>query len=314
MRAQVFVGIDVAKEYLDIVVRPSQAYWRELQDPAGIRALVRRVASLRPALVVLEATGGYEAGVAKSLRFAHIPVAVVNPRQVRDFARASGTLAKTDRLDAGVLALFAERMQPPAQPGKEPGEEELAHLVARRRQVMEMLTAERNRLRHDKGVTRESLEEHVDWLKKEVKRLDAALRKAITLSPHWQALQVLVGVRGIGPVLMATLLAQLSELGTLSRQQIAALAGVAPFNRDSGTLRGKRAIWGGRSALRAALYMATLVAARCNPVIKAFYQRLCEAGKAKKTALVACMRKFLVIMNAMVKHQTTWQEFATQPS
>jgi len=308
MPEPVFVGIDVAKAYLDVAVRPVPEHWREVQSSTGIRALVRRIASLRPALVVLEATGGYEAAVARSLRLAHVPVAVVNPRQVRDFARASGTLAKTDQLDARVLAQFAERMQPPAQPGKDAAEEELARLVARRRQLVGMLSAERNRLRHGEGTARESIQEHVEWLKKEVKRLDAALRKAITLSPRWQAMQVLAGVRGVGPILMATLLAQLSELGTLSRQQIAALAGVAPFNRDSGTLRGTRVIWGGRSALRAALYMATLVATRCNPTIKAFYQRLCQVGKAKKTALVACMRKFLVIMNAMVKHQTTWQE------
>ena len=260
MKTAVFVGVDVSKDFVDVAVRPGGQGWRGDQTPAGLRSVVTRIVRLQPALVVLEATGGYEAPLAKRLRLARLPVAVVNPRQVRDFARAGGTLAKTDRLDAGVLAMFAERMQPPAQPGKEPSEEELGRLVARRRQVVEMLTAERNRLRQRAGVAGDSIREHVEWLKRELKRLDALLPKAIILSPHWQRLQVLVSVKGVGPILLATLLAQLTELGTLTRPQIAALAGVAPFNRDSGRLRGRRAIWGGRGALRATLYMATLVA------------------------------------------------------
>lgn len=304
----IYVGIDVSKDALDVAVSPTGGAWRARQDGPGVRGMVRRVLRLRPALVVLEATGGYERAAVAALHAVGLSVAVVNPRQVRDFARASGRLAKTDRLDAQLLALFAERMQPPPQPAPDPRKAALEELTARRRQLVEGLTAERNRLDRTTGVTRRSVEAHIHWLQDELGRIEAQIQQALAQVPEYrQKEQLLQTVPAVGPVLTMTLIADLPELGTIQGKKIAALAGVAPLNRDSGTLQGKRTVWGGRPTVRAALYMATLVATRHNPVIRAFYQRLCLAGKAKKAALTACMRKFLLILNAIVSHGIPWQ-------
>lgn len=310
-----YVGIDVAQAHLDVAVCPSGEEWRVTHDPDGITALVERLTSLAPALVVLEATGGLEMPLAGELLDAVLPVAVVNPRQVRDFARAMGKLAKTDTLDAQVLARFGEGVKPQPRPLPDAQTQELKALVVRRRQLVEMTTAEKNRLRRATPRLHPQLQEHIDWLRRQSKELDKDLGELIRSSPAWRAKEKLLdSVPGVGPVLCTTLLAQLPELGALSRRQVCALVGVAPFNRDSGTLRGRRTVWGGRSQVRAALYMGTLVASRFNPVIKAFYQRLCAAGKAKKVALTACMRKLLTILNSMLKHRNTWNPELLQPN
>ena len=299
-----YVGIDVAKAHLDIAVRPTGEQWRVTNDDTGIAELVLQMEGLHPSLVVLEATGGYELAVVA----AGIAVAVVNPRQVRDFARATGKLAKTDSLDAQVLAHFAERVQPTPRPLPDAQLQTLSALLARRRQVVEMLVAEKNRWRTAVPVVRRRIERHLAVLKQELRELDDelgyTLRSRSSCSLHTGLSR---SVPGVGPTLTFTLLAELPELGSLDRRQIAALVGVAPLNRDSGSLRGRRTIWGGRAQVRSALYMAALVASRHNPVIQAFYQRLCTAGKAKKVALTACMRKLLTILNAILKHRTPWQ-------
>ena len=302
-----YVGIDVAKAHLDVAEGSTGAIWRVANDEVGIAEALRRLEVLAPALVVLEATGGYEAPVAAALGAAGLPVAVVNPRQVRDFAKSTGKLAKTDTLDARVLALFGERMRPAARPLPDAQAQELSALLTRRRQVVVMLTAEKNRLGRALPRVRPGVAAHVAWLERQVAELNGDLGRTLRESPLWRENEDLLrSTPGVGPVLTLTLVAELPELGSLDRRQIAALVGIAPFNRDSGTLRGKRTVWGGRAPVRAALYMATLVAARFNPVIRAFYQRLLAAGKPKKVALTACMRKLLTILNAMIKHRTPW--------
>jgi len=305
-----FVGIDVSKAQLDVAARPEGQAWAASNDEPGIKDLVRRLQDLQPALVVLEATGGWELAVTGALAAAGLPVVVVNPRQVRDLAKAMGKLAKTDRIDAQILALFAERVRPAPRPLPDAQARELEGLLTRRRQVVEMLTAEKNRLGRSLPRVRVGVEAHITWLERELKELDEELGQTLRESPLWREQENLLrSVPGVGPVLTLTLLADLPELGRLNRKQIAALVGVAPFNRDSGILRGKRTVWGGRAGVRTALYMATLVATRFNPVIRIFYQRLCAAGKAKKVALTACMRKLLTILNAMLKHRSPWQPF-----
>jgi transposase len=304
-----FVGIDVSQTQMEVATRPPTAAWQAPNDPEGIAQAVARLRELAPALVVLEATGSLQVPVAAALGTAGLPVAVVNPRQVRDFARATGKLAKTDRLDAQVLALFAERVRPTPRPLPDAQTQELASLLARRRQLVEMLTAERNRLRTALPPVRSGIQEHVAWLQQRLHELDGILGAAVRASPIWREQDdLLQSVPGVGPVLSCTLVAALPELGTLTRRQIAALVGVAPLNRDSGSLRGRRTVWGGRAQVRRALYMAALAATRFNPVIRAFYQRLLAAGKPKKLALTACMRKLLTILNAMLKHRTPWQQ------
>jgi transposase len=311
-----FVGIDVAKEHLDLAVRPTQETWQVPHDHQGIQGIIPRLQELQPTLVVLEATGGLELPLVAALGVAGLPIAVVNPRQVRDFAKATGRLAKTDRLDAQVLAHFAQAVQPQPRPLPDAQGQELAALLTRRQQLVQMLTAEKNRLGSALSPVRPSLQAHIRWLEQQLSELDRGLRDIIKESPLWRAQDNLIqGVPGIGPVASLTLLADLPQLGTLSRQQISALVGVAPLNRDSGSLRGKRGIWGGRARVRAALYMAALVATRCNPTIRNFYQRLVVAGKAKKVALVACMRKLLTILNSMLKHNRPWDpDLAVQNS
>jgi transposase len=261
-----------------------------------------------PTLVVLEATGGLEIPLTGVLAAAGVPVVVVNPRQVRDFAKATGQLAKTDALDAQTLAHFAEVIRPELRPLPDEQTQALAAILARRRQLVEMLTAEKNRLGSARTPVRTSLRTHIAWLERELNHRDRDLAHAIRESPVWREKDALLqSTPGVGPVVTTTLLANLPELGTLTGKQIAALVGVAPLNRDSGSWRGKRTVWGGRAQIRAVLYMAAIVAARFNPVIRAFYQRLCAAGKAKKVALTACMRKLLIILNAMLKHRTPWR-------
>lgn len=304
------VGIDVSKERLDVAVHPGGKAWSEANSEAGVARLAQRLSSLEPHLVVLEATGGLEEMLLGALGAAHLPVALVNPRRVRLFAQAAGILAKTDRIDAGVIARFAEATKVPASPLPDAEALELGALLGRRRQLMDMLIAEKNRLSAAPVGVRGDIQAHIDFLEKALADSDRRLRDRVQESPIWaERDRLLRTTPGVGPVVSTTLLAELPELGTLSRQEIASLAGVAPFNRDSGKHRGKRSIWGGRSQVRKALYMAALVASRRNPAIKTFYQRLRGAGKPPKVALVACMRKLLTIMNAMLKHGQSWQPY-----
>ncbi len=302
-----FVGIDVSKDRLDVAVRPGGEAWQVFHDPQGINSLTERLRELAPQLVVVEATGGMELALTGELAVAGLPVAVVNPRHVRDFARAGGQLAKTDSLDAHVLAHFAQAMQPKPRELPDASAQELRALVARRRQLVEMSTAEKNRMRIATPRVRPKVQEHVRWLEDSLKELDKDLADSIRSSPMWRTKEKLLrSTPGVGPILSMTLLSGLPELGALNRGEIAALVGVAPFNRDSGTLRGKRKVWGGRGQVRAVLYMSTLSATRFNPVLRDFYQRLCAAGKPKKVAITACMRKLLTILNVMVKHHRHW--------
>jgi transposase len=308
MNTAVFVGIDISQARLDVALRPGVPFSVSHDEP-GIAAVVVQLRELAPTLIVLEATGALETALTSALVEAAFPVVVANPRQIRDFAKAGGHLAKTDRLDAQILAHFAEVMRPTPRPLPDAEVRALAALWARRRQLVEMLTAEKNRWLTAPTTIRKSVRAHITWLEREVARTDADLAEAIQRSPVWREKnQLLRSVPGVGPVLISTLLAHLPELGTLTQKQIAALVGVASFNRDSGTLRGKRTVWGGRAHVRAVLYMNAIVAARFNPVIRTFYQRLCRAGKAKKVALTACMRKLVIILNAMLKHRTPWQQ------
>ena len=303
-----FVGIDVAKATLDVAVRPAGEQWSTSNDEAGIGVLVARLRPLAPTLIVLEATGGFETAVVAAVAAAGLAVVVANPRQVRDFARATGQLAKTDALDAQVLALFAERVRPEPRPLPDAAVQALDALLTRRRQLLEMLVAEQNRLGFAAAAVRRDITQHIHWLQRRLRDVDGDLEQAVRSSPVWRLKEDLLrSVPGVGPVVSRTLLGELPELGTLSHKQIAALVGVAPRARDSGTLRGKRIVWGGRASVRAVLYMAALVATRHNPVIRAFYQRLRTAGKPAKVALVACMRKLLAILNAILRTATPWR-------
>ena len=304
-----FIGIDVAKDRLDVHTRPGGEVFAVARDSNGLAMLVERLQRLAPALVALEATGGYETVVASALGAAQLPLAVVNPRQIRDFARATGKLAKTDRIDAAAIAHFAEAVRPPARPLADAEARALGELVARRRQVIEMIIAERHRRRmaSQRRVIR-AIERHLALLQAELSELEGDIDDAIRKSPAWQAdADLLVSVPGVGKVTLRTLIAELPELGHLNRRKIAALVGVAPINRDSGTLRGRPTIAGGRPAVRTALYMAALVASRANPVIAAYYAKLRAAGKTGKQALVACMRRLVVILNAILRDRKPWQ-------
>jgi transposase len=308
------VGIDVASAELVVAVRPTAEGWTVPNDDAGVATVVRRLRPLAPAVIVLEATGGYERGVVAALAAAGLPVVVANPRQVRDFARATGQLAKTDQVDAGVLALFAERVHPEPRALPDAATQALDAVLTRRRQLLDMLTAERNRLAQAVPAVRRDVQAHIRWLERRLADLDRDLDALIQHSPVWRAKDNLLrSVPGVGPVVSRTLLGALPELGTLTHKQIAALAGVAPMARDSGLWRGRRRITGGRAAVRATLYMAALVATRHNPPIRGFYQRLLTAGKPKKVALTACMHKLLTILNAMVRANAVWRSTLAQP-
>lgn len=306
-----FVGIDIAKADVVVACRPAGASWTAPNDRSGSAATVDRVRGLAPTLIVLEATGGYETSLVAALAAAALPVVVANPRHIRDFGKAIGQLAKTDRLDAQLLALFAERVHPTPRPLPDAVLQQLDALMTRRRQLQDMLTAEGNRLEHAATPIRREITRHIRWLERRVAAADRDLDDTIQKSPIWRAKENLLrSVPGIGPIVSRTLLADLPELGRLNRKQIAALVGVAPLARDSGTLRGKRVVWGGRAPVRAVLYMGALVATRRNTVIRAFYLRLVAAGKPKKVALIACMRKLLTILNAMMRTNTTWQQLS----
>jgi transposase len=312
---EVFVGIDVAKARLDVGVHPGGEAWTVDHDEAGIARLVERLAEPRPALVILEATGGLELAVVAALVAAEVPVQIVNPRQARDFAKATGRLAKTDRLDALVLARFGAALRPAPRPIPDAALQEVRALVARRRQLQVMIVAEKNRRSSAPRRLQAQLDEHLAWLRRAVADLDRDLDRTIRGTPAWQAsVRRWRSVPGIGPVISATLLADLPELGTLTRPQLAALVGVAPLNHDSGARRGTRSCWGGRAHVRTARYLGALVATRCNPPIQAHYQRLLAAGKPKPLALVACMHKLLTILNAMTRHGTAWQPPIASPA
>lgn len=304
---KIYIGIDVSKARLDTSLIDGDAVSFS-NDQAGIAALIGRLRTLLPTLIVMEATGGYERLAAAELAAAHLPVVVVNARHVRDFAKATGRLAKTDRLDAQVLAHFAQAIQPAQRPIADEATQELAEQLTRRRQLVDMLSAEKIRLHQATGkVVRKNLKEHIAWLQTRLRASEDGLRQLIENSPIWQAKRdLLTEVNGIGDVAMMTLLALLPELGTLGRKPIAALVGLAPFNRDSGTAKGRRTVWGGRAAVRQVLYMATLSAVRHNPALKTFYERLRQRGKPPKVALVACMRKLLTMLNAMLRDNAHW--------
>jgi transposase len=303
------VGIDVSKASLEIAVSPSGERWTSDTTPAALEALVQRLRAVTPAVIVVEATGGYERALVAHCAAAALPIAVINPRQVRAFAQALGRTAKTDTLDAAVLAEFGARVAPTPRPVADAATQALAALVTRRRQVLEMIGMERSRLDQapPTGKITRDLRQHIRWLERRLADVDDEIGTAIQASPIWRVHDDLLrSVPGIGPTTARTLLADLPELGRLDRRAIAALVGVAPFNCDSGQYRGQRHIWGGRASVRTALYMAALVASRYNPVLRAFYQRLRAAGKPGKVALVAVMRKLLTTLNAMIKHETPW--------
>ena len=303
----IYVGIDVSKDSLDVAVAPSGEKRQYSNNEAGMSKLLGKLLKLGPALIVMEPTGGFEALLAGALAAEGLPVAVVNARQIRDYARAIGKLAKTDKLDAMVIAEFARRVQPEPRPLRDDESQEIKEVVSRRRQLTEMLRAEKNRLAIARKIMKPNILAHIEWLTQEIEGLDRHLKQLIEKSPIWREKDnLLKSIPGIGDVMAATLLAELPELGSLNRRQIASLVGVAPFNQDSGSIRGKRRIWGGRASVRAALYMAALVGTRYNPVIRSFYLRLLAKGKAKKIAIVACMRKLLTILNSIIHYRRAW--------
>ena len=306
---QVFVGIDISKAQLDVHVLPAAEAFAVRRDGEGVAELVERLKGLSPTLIVMEATGGFETIVAAALGGAGLPLAVINPRQIRDFARSTGQLAKTDALDAAVIALFAERVRPEVRPLADEQTRTLSELVTRRRQLIEMMTAERNRRPHlsRKNLVK-TLDRHLAALQKDLTELEREIDTTIRGTPAWHNNQELMtSVPGVGTGLARTILADVPEIGTLRNKQISALVGVAPFNQDSGSYRGRRTTCGGRAKVRAVLYMGALVATRHNPTLKTFYQRLLQAGKPKKLALVAVMRKLLIILNAIIREQKPWK-------
>ena len=305
----VVAGIDVAKDKLDIAVRPLNIFFTVSYTAKGIEKIYRKLNKLTPDMIVVEATGGLERELSVALAEASLPVVVVNPRQVRDFAKATGRLAKTDRIDADIIAHFGEAIRPEIRPLKDSRQRELADMLTRRRQLVDMRKAEQQRLSCVSDTVKNDIQLHIRWLNERIDEIDLDVAKLIeTTATFKHHNEIVTSIPGVGPVMSASLGAFLPELGTLNRKQIAALAGVAPFNRDSGRFTGKRTVWGGRANLRSVLYMSTLTAIRCNPVIKPFYNRLIEKGKVKKVAITACMRKLLTILNAMVKNNTLWQE------
>ena len=306
--AAVFVGIDISKAWLDIAVHEQADTYRAGNDDVGIANLVKRLKKLKPTLIVLEPTGGFEMLVVAELTHAGLPVVAINAKRVRDFARATGRLAKTDKLDAKVLAHFAAAVRPALRSLRSEAEEQLTALLTRRRQVLDMLTVEKNRLVTVRAKMNSEIEAHIQWLSKSLKVLDTEIEDFVKSSAIWKGKDVLLqSVPGVGPVTSATMLGLLPELGKLNRQEIAALVGVAPLNKDSGKKQGKRRVYGGRADVRSVLYMAALAAKKFNPVIRKFYERLIKQGKEKKVALTACMRKLLVILNAMMHSNQLWR-------
>jgi len=305
--AGIFVGIDVSKTWLDSAVHETEIAWRIGNDDKGITNLIKRLKQIGPTLIVLEATGGYEMQLVTALVHAQLPVVITNPRKVRAFARSTGRLAKTDKLDAKLLAHFAAAIRPAVRPMPSEEEEQLTGLLVRRRQLVDMLTVEKNRLHTVRPALRDDIREHIAWLQTKVAKLDEEIDQFLKKSSLWIEKDVILrSAPGVGRVTSCTLLAMLPELGTLNRQEIAALVGVAPVNKDSGRKQGKRRVYGGRATVRSVLYMAALAAKRYNPRIKKFYDDLLLRGKEKKVALTACMRKLLVILNAMIRTNQIW--------
>ena len=317
MEQQQWVGIDVCQKSLDVYIRPLEKLFQVTNDEIGITQLVQTLKNIQPELIVLEATGGMETNAAIKLTQVGLAVAVINPRQARDFAKATGQLAKTDAIDARILAHFADGIRPEVRQISDESSRQLEDLVQRRRQISDMITAEKNRRRGKTNSVQASIDEHIEWLEQQLKEIEsqiksaigfATARSAIAKSENWkQKMDLLTSVPGIGEVVAVTLISSLPELGTISHKSISYLVGVAPLNRDSGKFRGKRRIWGGRAKIRSVLYMAALVAVRFNPIIKAFYQRLRDKGKLKKVALTACMHKILIVLNAMMKNNSSWK-------
>ena len=306
--AEIFVGIDVSKAWLDVAVHEQATFFRVRNNDQGIGELVEQLQAIGPMLVILEATGGFEKMAALELAQADMPVVVTNPRRVRAFARSTGQLAKTDKLDARVLAHFGFALRPEPRPLPGEDEERLTGLLTRRRQILNMLTVEKNRLQTVRAEMRTDIVEHILWLETKLAKLDEIINQYVEDTPAWKEKNtILQSVPGVGPVTSCTLLAMLPELGKLNRQQIAALVGVAPVNKDSGRRQAKRRVYGGRATVRSVLYMAALSASKFNPVIREFYERLIKQGKEKKVALTACMRKLLVILNAMMQKNQSWQ-------
>jgi len=305
----IVAGIDVSKESLDVFLLPCGASQRFSNNESGCAELVKLLTEKAPSRVIFESTGGLETLAVGMLSAASLPVVVVNPRQIRDFAKACGLLAKTDKLDAKVIAMFGQRIEPEIRPLKDEAAQELSALISRRRQLVDMQTAEKNRLTAAPKAVRGGIVQHIEWLEQQVASFDDDISRFIQSSPVWKEKeQILTSIKGVGPVTASTLLAAIPELGSVSRHKISALAGLCPYNRDSGKHKGKRSIWGGRAAVRSVLYMATLAAVRFNPVIKAFYERLRNAGKLHKVAITAAMRKLLVILNAMLRDNRKWDD------
>jgi transposase len=308
MTSEKYVGVDVSKRWLDVQVHEEGKGWRVGNDPEGFAAMIAKMKQIGPTMIVFEATGGYESRCVKALGEASLAVAVVNPTRVRRFAEAMGILAKTDKIDAKVIAHYASVAKPLAKSRQTPLEERLAACVERRRQLLLTLVAEKNRLSTSPDCILSDIEEHIAWLNERVANLDLEIQSCIAEKEEWQErAKIIDSVPGVGPVTASTLVAEMPELGKLNRQEIAALGGVAPFNKDSGPKRGKRKISGGRAGIRRTLYMATLSAVKCNPVIRPFYESLLQKGKEKKVALTACMRKMLVMINAMVRDCKPWK-------
>jgi transposase len=308
-KSSVFVGIDISKAWLDIAVHGQESCWRTSNDEQGISKLVIQLQDLSPELIVMEATGGFEMLLVTELAQARLPVVVTNPRRVRAFARSTGRLAKTDKLDAKLLAHFAAAVQPPVRSLPSDEEEHLTGLLTRRRQIVDMLTVEKNRLHTVRAAFRPNIEEHIAWLNRSLAELDEEINHFVQGSSLWKEQdELLRSVPGVGRITSSTLLAMLPELGKLNRQEIAALVGVAPVNKDSGRKQGKRRVYGGRATVRSVLYMAALAAKRYNPKIKSFYDSLLARGKEKKVALTACMRKLLVILNSMMRTGESWRK------
>lgn len=303
------LGVDVSKDWLDVAAEPDGSLQRLSNDAEGFKSVIALARESESERITLEASGGYQTRLVAALLEAGLPVVVVNPRQVREYARATGRLAKTDRIDARILCAFTLAVQPPLRELKDEQAELLSSLIARRRQLIEMRTAEKNRLTLGaRGKVRKNLKAHIEWLDRHLRDTDRELRQLIERSPAWQEKEdLLISVPGVGKTTAQMLIAQLPELGRLTHKQIAALVGVAPFNRDSGTLRGQRTTWGGRHSVRAGLYMATMSAIRANPPIKAFYERLIDRGKPGKVAMTACMRKLLTMLNAMLRDHKPWE-------
>lgn len=302
-----FIGVDVSKDSLDVCLRPEGKKWSIEYNDKEIKSLVKQLLAIEPSLIVIEATGGLEIQLVSQLAAAKLPVVVCNPRQIRDFAKATGKLAKTDKIDAEVIAHFADAIRPEIRPLKDEQTQKLTELLARRSQLVDMLTAEKNRLQQATTTLKKDIQSHITWLEKHLENIEVDLKELIKETPVWREKdKIIQSIPGVGPIMSSVLLSCLPELGTINRRQVASLVGVAPFNRDSGKFKGKRAIWGGRASVRSVLYMCALTAIRCNPIIKSFYNRLIKAGKLPKVAITACMRKLLVTLNVMVKNGTAW--------